>query len=64
MKLSLWILIVATTRIPSIVTSTIGGGALGMQNYLFAIIVFAATLVLSIFGLYLYNKISKSHQEE
>jgi uncharacterized membrane protein YdjX (TVP38/TMEM64 family) len=64
MKLSLWILIVATTRIPSIVTSTIGGGALGMQNYQFAIIIFTATFLISILGLFIYNRISKAHQDD
>ena len=47
MKLSFWIFITLTARIPSVITSTIGGDALGTQNYLFAVIVFAATAVLS-----------------
>lgn len=42
-----FILITSIARLPSIVTSTIGGNALGMQNYVFAIVVFAVTLVIS-----------------
>ena len=33
MKWSSWLLIAAVGRLPSIVTSTVGGGALGEQNY-------------------------------
>ena len=57
MKLSTWIVITTTARIPSVMTSTIGGDALGMENYEFAIIVFLATLLISIVGLGLYNRI-------
>jgi uncharacterized membrane protein YdjX (TVP38/TMEM64 family) len=64
MKLSTWVLIVTVARIPSIVTSTIGGGALGMQNYQFAIIVFAVTVLISACGLLIYNRITKSHKGE
>ena len=59
MKLSTWLFISATARIPSIVTSTIGGDALGLQNYLFAIIAFAATISLSLGGVLLYRYISR-----
>lgn len=59
MKLSTWALITATARIPSVITSTIGGDALGSQNYLFAIIVFCATLVISAIGLLVYRKLEK-----
>lgn len=44
-------------RIPSIVTSTIGGNALGMGNYLYAVIVFAATLAVSGAGVIIYKTI-------
>ena len=62
MKLSTWLLISATARIPSIITSTIGGDALGLQNYLFAIIAFAATLTLSLGGVLLYRHISRKRK--
>lgn len=59
MKLTTWILISAVARIPSIVTSTVGGDALGVQNYLFAIIVFVATMLISAIGILIYHRISR-----
>jgi len=54
-----WLVISAVARIPSIITSTIGGDALGMGNYAFAALVFAATLALSGLGLLIYHFICK-----
>lgn len=48
-------------RIPSVVTSTIGGNALGNTSYVFAIVVFAVTFAISIAGLAIYNFISTRH---
>lgn len=44
-------------RFPSIITSTVGGDALSSHNFLFAVIVFAGTLLLSLGGILLYNKL-------
>lgn len=63
MKLSTWLLITATARIPSVITSTIGGDALGVGNHLFAIIVFAATVLLSLCGILIYRRISRKKPE-
>ena len=57
MKLSTWLIIVTVARIPSVITSTIGGSALGSEQYIFAIIAFAVTLALSGTGLVIYKKI-------
>ena len=54
-----WLLICTVARIPSVVSSTVGGNAIGEQNYLFAVIVFAATLAVSGLGLWVYRKISR-----
>lgn len=62
MKLSTWILISTTARIPSIITSTIGGSALGDKNYVFAGISFAVTIIISIAGILIHKKISRKHQ--
>lgn len=62
-KFSTWMLITFTARFPSVITSTIGGDALGLQNYSFAIIVFAATLLISAAGLLIYRKICGSKKE-
>lgn len=66
MKLSTWLLITGIARIPSVITSTIGGDALGLQNYQFAVLVFIITLVISAAGLLVYKKICdhKHHQGE
>ena len=55
-RLSLWLLICSLGRLPSIVTSTVGGDALGTSNYWFAAAVFAITLVISLVGLLFYKK--------
>lgn len=56
-KLSKFVIIASVARLPSVITSTVGGSALGMKQYEFAIAVFAATVLLSLFGLFIYNKI-------
>lgn len=60
MKLLTWVLITATARIPSVITSTIGGDALGLGAHGFAAAVFAATLALSAVGLLIYKKICRT----
>lgn len=62
-KLSVWMFIASVARLPSIVTSTIGGNALGGEKYITAAIVFAAALVVSGIGLLVYRAISKHHEK-
>lgn len=62
MPLKTWALISAVARLPSIVTSTVGGNALGMGNYTFAVIVFAATLAVSGLGLLLYRAVCAARE--
>ena len=59
-KISLrnWVIIVAVSRIPSVVTSAISGDALGSENYAFAIISLAITAFLSLLGIIVYKRIS------
>ena len=57
-----WLIISAIAPFPSIVTSTIGGDALGMGNYTFAIIVFAVTLIISGLGLLAYRVICQTRE--
>ncbi len=54
-----FLLIATVARIPSLVTSTIGGSLLGVQKYSFAIIVFGITLAISIIGWLIYNRLGK-----
>lgn len=63
MRILPWILITTVARLPSVITSTIGGDALGMQDYQFAVLVFAITLVISILGIVIYRAILK-HKEK
>ncbi len=67
-KWPVWLLICSLGRLPSIVTSTVGGDALGTEKYLFAVLVFAGALVISGTGLFIYNRIcareSKSSDED
>ena len=54
-KLSSFLLITTVARIPSIITSTIGGHSLSEQNYPFTIAVFVITGIISIVGLFAYK---------
>lgn len=63
-KLSTWLTIVAIARIPSIMTSTVGGNALGESEYGLAVLVFAITIVISAIGVLIYNKMSKRDKSE
>jgi uncharacterized membrane protein YdjX (TVP38/TMEM64 family) len=56
-KISNFVVISTIARIPSIVTSTIGGEFLVNKNYLGAILIFAITGAVSVIGLLLYKKI-------
>ena len=64
MKLSTFLLITTFARIPSIITSTIGGYALGIENYMVSIVVFAITGMISIFGIYIYKRINQKKTVE
>lgn len=64
MKLSMWLMLCSLGRIPSVVTSTIGGSALGSQQYWFAAGVFALTLVISAAGLWIYSRIQRKYGEK
>ena len=56
-KISNFVVISTIARIPSVVTSTIGGEFLVDKNYLGAILLFAITGAVSLIGLLLYKKI-------
>lgn len=63
MKISHYLLLVSAARLPSVITSTVGGDALGGENYLTAIIVFVVTALLSGAGLVGY-KLYLRHKEK
>ncbi len=62
MRLPSFLIISSIARIPSVISSTIGGDAIGEGNYMLAIIVFVITAVISLIGLLIYRRISyKKH---
>lgn len=63
-KFPVWLLICSLGRIPSIITSTVGGNALGTEKYLFAVVVFAIALAISVAGLLIYNRLSSADGED
>ena len=50
-----WLLICSVGRLPAIITSALGGGALGTEDYTGAVWVFAATVALSLLGAGIYR---------
>ncbi len=62
-KLSVWMFITSIARLPSVVTSTLGGNALGDERYIVALVVFAITLIISGGGLLIYRMISRHHEK-
>ena len=65
MKLSTFLIITTIARIPSVITSTISGNAIGMKQYELSLLVFGVTGILSLIGLYYYkNRICKVRQSE
>ena len=63
MKFPAWLFTCTVGRIPSLVTSTIGGDALGTGKYWFAAIVFVSTLLISGAGLLVYRRLSSRKVE-
>lgn len=54
-----WLGIVAISRLPSLISSTLSGAAAGEKNYLLAGIVLAVTLLISGLGILYYRRICK-----
>ena len=59
-----WLLLCTVGRLPSVLTSTIGGSALGVKDYQFAILVFAVTLAVSGVGLLIYRAVCRRHDRK
>lgn len=62
LPLKSWLIISAVAPLPSIVTSTIGGNALGMEDYAFAILMFFITILISGAGLLAYRLICRGRE--
>ena len=63
-KLPAWLLITSVARLPSILTSTISGDALGVQEYTVALIAFGVTAAISLIGLLIYRYLEKRHVQK
>ena len=61
-KLPALLIICSLGRFPSIITSALGGDALGTKSYLFAGAVFIATLAVSAAGLMIYNRVCRKNE--
>lgn len=59
-----YLLIATLARIPSIITSTILGDSVAEGNYLFAVIVFVITAVISVVGIVFGNKYIEKRQKK
>ena len=63
-KLSFWIFVATVGRIPSIITSTIGGNLIGEKKYIIALVVFAIALIISGLGVLIYNAVCKQNNKK
>ena len=63
-SLARWLLLTTPARIPSIITSTVGGDALGVGNVPFAIGVFAVTLLISGGGILMYRRVCRTSAQQ
>lgn len=58
-RFGVWLLICSLGRLPAIISSTVGGDALGTKNYWGAILVFVITLLISGAGLLIYDRLCR-----
>lgn len=63
-RFPVWLLICSLGRIPSIITSTLGGNALGTKNYWGAVLVFVITLLISGGSLLFYEHLCRRRQTD
>ena len=59
-----WLGIVAVSRIPSLVTSTLSGSLAGEENYVLSAAVFVFTILISAAGLWYYRRLCKEKSTE
>ena len=61
-RLRTFLLLTTLARIPSVVSSTLGGNALGTENYGMAVVVFLVTAVISAVGALIYKQHTQKKQ--
>ena len=55
-----FLIITGIARIPSIITSTVCGAALGEKNYLLSAVVFVSTVIIGLIGIKIYSRYEKN----
>ncbi len=63
-RFGVWFWVCSMGRLPSIITSMVGGDALETKSYMDAVVVFAATILISIIGMLIYKGICKWHDNK
>lgn len=63
-KFSHWLLITSLCRLPSLLTSILGGSALGTGELIWAVVIFAVTALISLVGLTIYRRWQNSKSSE
>lgn len=63
-KFKVWFWVCSVGRLPSIVTSMLGGNALETRSYMDAVAVFAITILISIIGMLVYKGICRWHDKK
>ena len=59
-----WLWVCSLGRLPSIITSMLGGNALETKSYMSAIVVFAITILISLIGVLIYKGICRLHDKK
>ena len=59
-----WLLLTSLCRLPSVVTSTLGGNALGTGEHWIATVVFLLTALISLIGYRLYRRMHKNENSQ
>ena len=62
-RLGTFLVISLVARIPSVISSTVGGHLLGEERYLSAVILYGVTGAVSLMGLWIYNRMVKRRSE-
>ena len=58
-----WLAIVTVGRIPSLITSTITGAAVGVENYVLSAVMLGITLIITLIGIVYYRGLCKRERE-
>lgn len=62
-KLTTFLAISLVARVPSVLSSTFGGHLLGQEQYWGAVVLYSITGIVSLFGLWIYNRIVSKKQK-